>query len=166
LEDWSLAWSLWPPSGQQFLIQAALSTLVTGATAISVWSINLVARARRQLLPGTKPGLTDLRALLDLREHRDRGRSWTSGPTGHRSGRCCGLRNHKHARNSSPQRQHRSDRELSFWEARNRRGYVAPSVLDTASSSRPEGDNGWRVEFKSNGGMGEAAVYAICVSVS
>ena len=63
---------LWPPSEQQFLIQAALSTLVTGATAISVWSINLVARARRQLLPGTKPGLRDLRALLDLREHRDR----------------------------------------------------------------------------------------------
>jgi hypothetical protein len=43
-------------------------------------------------------------------------------------------------------------------------GYVAPSVLDTASSSRPEGDSGWRVEFKSNGGMGEAAVYAICAT--
>src|SRR4029077_7113046 len=43
-------------------------------------------------------------------------------------------------------------------------GYVAPSVLDTASSSRPEGDNGWLVEFKSNGGTGEASVYAICVS--
>ena len=43
-------------------------------------------------------------------------------------------------------------------------GYVAPSVLDAASSSRPEGDNGWRVEFKSNGGMGEAAVYAICAT--
>jgi hypothetical protein len=45
-------------------------------------------------------------------------------------------------------------------------GYVAPSVLDTASSSRPEGDKGWLVEFKSNGGTGEASVYAICVSVS
>ena len=45
-------------------------------------------------------------------------------------------------------------------------GYVAPSVLDTASSSRPEGDNGWRVEFKSNGGMGEASVYAICAMAS
>jgi len=45
-------------------------------------------------------------------------------------------------------------------------GYVAPSVLDTASSSRPEGDKGWHVEFKSNGGNGEASVYAICVSVS
>jgi hypothetical protein len=44
-------------------------------------------------------------------------------------------------------------------------GYVAPSVLDTASSSRPEGDKGWRVEFKSNGGNGEASVYAICASV-
>ena len=45
-------------------------------------------------------------------------------------------------------------------------GYVAPSVLDAASSSRPEGDTGWRVEFKSNGGNGEASVYAICASVS
>jgi hypothetical protein len=45
-------------------------------------------------------------------------------------------------------------------------GYVAPSVLDTASSSRPEGDSGWRVEFKSNGGMGEASVYAICAMAS
>ena len=45
-------------------------------------------------------------------------------------------------------------------------GYVAPSVLDTASSSRPEGDKGWRVEFKSNGGKGDASVYAICASVS
>jgi hypothetical protein len=45
-------------------------------------------------------------------------------------------------------------------------GYVAPSVLDTASSSRPEGDKGWRVEFKSNGGTGDASVYAICVSAS
>ena len=45
-------------------------------------------------------------------------------------------------------------------------GYVAPRVLDTASSSRPEGDSGWRVEFKSNGGMGEASVYAICAMAS
>jgi hypothetical protein len=43
-------------------------------------------------------------------------------------------------------------------------GYVAPSVFDTASSSRPEGDSGWHVEFKSNGGNGDAMVYAICVS--
>jgi hypothetical protein len=45
-------------------------------------------------------------------------------------------------------------------------GYVAPSVLDTASSSRPEGDKGWLVEFKSNGGTGEASVYAICATAS
>jgi hypothetical protein len=45
-------------------------------------------------------------------------------------------------------------------------GYVAPSVLDTASSSRPEGDKGWYVEFKSNGGNGDASVYAICASAS
>jgi Collagen triple helix repeat (20 copies) len=45
-------------------------------------------------------------------------------------------------------------------------GYVAPSVLDTASSSRPDGDKGWHVEFKSNGGNGDASAYAICASVS
>ena len=45
-------------------------------------------------------------------------------------------------------------------------GYVAASVLDTASSSRPEGDKGWLVEFKSNGGTGEASVYAICATAS
>jgi hypothetical protein len=45
-------------------------------------------------------------------------------------------------------------------------GYVAPSVLDTASSSRPEGDKGWLVKFKSNGGTGEASVYAICARAS
>jgi hypothetical protein len=45
-------------------------------------------------------------------------------------------------------------------------GYVAPTVLDTASSSRPEGDKGWRVEFKSNGGSGDASVYAICATTS
>jgi hypothetical protein len=45
-------------------------------------------------------------------------------------------------------------------------GYVAPTVLDTASSSRPEGDKGWHVEFKSNGGNGDASVYAICASAS
>ena len=44
------------------------------------------------------------------------------GQPGTRSRRCCGLRNHKHARNSSPQRQHRSDCDLSYWEARNRWG--------------------------------------------
>jgi hypothetical protein len=36
-------------------------------------------------------------------------------------------------------------------------GYVAPTVLDAASSSRPEGDKAWRVEFKSNGGNGDAS---------
>jgi hypothetical protein len=61
----SLLSLLWPPYRRQFLTRAALSTLVTGATAISVWSINLVARARRRLLPGTKRDLRDLRAHLD-----------------------------------------------------------------------------------------------------
>jgi hypothetical protein len=43
-------------------------------------------------------------------------------------------------------------------------GYVVPSELDTAPLSRPEGDNGWRVDFKSNGGSGDASVYAICAA--
>ena len=45
-------------------------------------------------------------------------------------------------------------------------GYVAPSASDTAPLSRPEGDNGWRVDFKSNGGSGDASVYAICAMAS
>jgi hypothetical protein len=67
LEDWSLAWSslLWPPSGRQFLIRTALSTLVIEPTEISVWWINPVARAARRLSPGTKQDLRDLRARLD-----------------------------------------------------------------------------------------------------
>ena len=32
--------------------------------------------------------------------------------------------------------------------------------------SRPEDDNGWRVDFKSNGGSGDASVYAICATAS
>jgi hypothetical protein len=45
-------------------------------------------------------------------------------------------------------------------------GYVVPSVLDTAPLSRPEGNNAWRVDFKSNGGSGDASVYAICAAAS
>jgi hypothetical protein len=45
-------------------------------------------------------------------------------------------------------------------------GYVVPSELDTAPLSRTEGDNGWRVDFKSNGGSGDASVYAICAAAS
>jgi hypothetical protein len=45
-------------------------------------------------------------------------------------------------------------------------GYVVPSELDNAPLSRPEGDNGWRVGFKSNGGSGDASVYAICATAS
>jgi hypothetical protein len=41
-------------------------------------------------------------------------------------------------------------------------GYVLPSALATASSSRPEGNNTWRVDFRSDGGSGEAKVYAVC----
>jgi hypothetical protein len=45
-------------------------------------------------------------------------------------------------------------------------GYVVPEVGDTTSLSRPDGDNGWRVDFKSNGGSGDASVYAICATTS
>ena len=45
-------------------------------------------------------------------------------------------------------------------------GYVVPNEVDTAPLSRPEGDNGWRVDFKSNGGSGDASVYAICATTS
>jgi hypothetical protein len=39
-------------------------------------------------------------------------------------------------------------------------GYVVPSEADTAPLSRPEADNAWRVDFKSNGGSGTASVFA------
>jgi hypothetical protein len=45
-------------------------------------------------------------------------------------------------------------------------GYVVPSVLDTAPLSRPEGNYAWRVDFKSNGGSGDASVYAICAAAN
>ncbi len=45
-------------------------------------------------------------------------------------------------------------------------GYVVPAVGDLASLSRPEGNNAWRVDFKSNGGSGDASVYAICAMTS
>jgi len=45
-------------------------------------------------------------------------------------------------------------------------GYVVPSETDTAPLSRPEADNAWRVDFKSNGGSGTAPVYAICAAAS
>jgi hypothetical protein len=41
-------------------------------------------------------------------------------------------------------------------------GYAVPSAADTAPLSRPDGDNAWRVNFKSNGGSGDVSVYAIC----
>ncbi len=45
-------------------------------------------------------------------------------------------------------------------------GYGVPSEADTAPLSRPEADNAWRVDFKSNGGSGTASVYAICAAAS
>ena len=45
-------------------------------------------------------------------------------------------------------------------------GYVVPSAADTAPLSRPDGDNAWRVDFKSNGGSGDASVYAVCATAS
>ncbi len=45
-------------------------------------------------------------------------------------------------------------------------GYVVPSAADTVPLSRPDGNNAWRVDFKSNGGSGDASVYAICAVAS
>ncbi len=45
-------------------------------------------------------------------------------------------------------------------------GYVVPSEADTAPLSRPENENAWRVDFKSNGGSGDASVYAVCAAAS
>jgi hypothetical protein len=45
-------------------------------------------------------------------------------------------------------------------------GYVAPAVGDLVGLSRPEGNNAWRADFKSNGGSGDASVYAICATAS
>ena len=42
-------------------------------------------------------------------------------------------------------------------------GYVAPNVGDTTDLSIPGGNSAWRVDFKSNGGSGDASVYAVCV---
>jgi hypothetical protein len=41
-------------------------------------------------------------------------------------------------------------------------GYAAPSAVDTTDFSSRDGNNAWRVSFKSNGGSGIASVYAIC----
>ena len=43
-------------------------------------------------------------------------------------------------------------------------GYMLPSTLSIASSSRAEPNNAWRVAFKSLGGSGDAQVYAICTA--
>ena len=43
-------------------------------------------------------------------------------------------------------------------------GYVAPSVGATTDLSILGDNSAWRVGFKSNGGSGEASVYAVCVT--
>ena len=43
-------------------------------------------------------------------------------------------------------------------------GYSTPTPADTTDFSNPEGNNGWKVSFKSNGGSGNASVYAVCAS--
>ena len=45
-------------------------------------------------------------------------------------------------------------------------GYSTPSPADTTDFSTPEGNNAWKVSFKSNGGSGNASVYAVCVNAS
>jgi len=45
-------------------------------------------------------------------------------------------------------------------------GFSTPSPADTTDFSNPEGNNAWKVSFKSNGGSGNASVYAVCVSAN
>ena len=45
-------------------------------------------------------------------------------------------------------------------------GYSTPTPADTTDFSNPEGNNAWRVSFKSNGGSGNASVYAVCVNAN
>jgi len=43
-------------------------------------------------------------------------------------------------------------------------GFSTPTPADTTDFSNPEGNNAWKVSFKSNGGSGNASVYAVCVN--
>ena len=43
-------------------------------------------------------------------------------------------------------------------------GYVSPSVGDATELSIRDSNDAWRVAFKSNGGSGDASVYAICAT--
>jgi hypothetical protein len=45
-------------------------------------------------------------------------------------------------------------------------GFSTPSPADTTDFSNPEGNNAWKVSFKSNGGSGNASVYAVCVNAN
>jgi len=45
-------------------------------------------------------------------------------------------------------------------------GYSTPTPADTTDFSNPEGSNAWKVSFKSNGGGGNASVYAVCVNAN
>jgi hypothetical protein len=45
-------------------------------------------------------------------------------------------------------------------------GFSTPSPADTTDFSNPEGNNAWKVSFKSNGGTGNASVYAVCVTAN
>jgi hypothetical protein len=45
-------------------------------------------------------------------------------------------------------------------------GYAMPSAADTTDFSSRDGNNAWRVGFKSNGGSGIASVFAICVAAN
>ena len=112
-------------------------------------------------------GLRDLRALWTCGNTGTAGRSWPSGPTGHTGPAAVAAYEIINTHETLPLN---GSIEVTATCPTGKRviagGYVAPSVLDTASSSRPEGDKGWLVEFKSNGGMGEASVYAICATAS
>jgi hypothetical protein len=43
-------------------------------------------------------------------------------------------------------------------------GYSTPTPADTTDFSNLDGKGAWKVSFKSNGGSGNASVYAVCVN--
>jgi hypothetical protein len=47
-----------------------------------------------------------------------------------------------------------------------RGGYSTPTPADTTDFSNADGNDSWKVSFKSNGGSGSASVYAVCVNAN
>jgi len=45
-------------------------------------------------------------------------------------------------------------------------GFSTPTPADATDFSNPEANTAWKVSFKSNGGSGNASVYAVCVNAN